>query len=141
MNTAAPQFFVVLYNEAHIFDTLGPFASRVDADAVAADEVKAGFLVKVRDSDGNTLSTQNPAPPPKKLRGFAANPELARTAGRKGGLNVPADKRSFSANRELAKAAGKKGGHAVPAEKRSFAVNPQLAQAAGRKIRSSTDEA
>lgn len=127
-----PPFSLVLFDGEELFSTLGPYETIELAHEASLEEVKHGFRVEIRDSNNIKLASTEPKPKP---RGFAANPELARTAGRKGGLNVPAEKRSFSANRELAKSAGKKGGHSVPAEKRSFAVNPQLAQAAGRKIK------
>lgn len=41
-----------------------------------------------------------------------ANPEKAAAAGRIGGASIPREKRSFAANRELAREAGRKGGQA-----------------------------
>lgn len=49
-----------------------------------------------------------------------------------GGHAVPADKRFFS-NPELARAAGRKGGMSVAKEKRTFSTNRTLAVEAGRK--------
>lgn len=47
----------------------------------------------------------------KKRRGFAAmDPELHRELARRGGRAIPAEKRSFSRDRDLAKEAGRKGG-------------------------------
>jgi general stress protein YciG len=71
---------------------------------------------------------------PKARRGFAAmDPELRRAIARKGGAAVPKEKRSFAANRELASSAGKLGGCNSKPEKRSFSRSPELARRAGRK--------
>jgi general stress protein YciG len=43
-------------------------------------------------------------------RAFSKDRELAASAGRKGGLALPAEKRAFSRNRELAAECGRRGG-------------------------------
>lgn len=50
---------------------------------------------------------------PKSRRGFASmSPERRREISRKGGQSVPAEKRSFSKDPDLARSAGSKGGSA-----------------------------
>jgi hypothetical protein len=53
---------------------------------------------------------------PRKPQGFAAiSPERRREIASMGGKALPPEKRSFSTDRDLAKAAGRKGGLVVPA--------------------------
>lgn len=48
---------------------------------------------------------------PKRKMGFSAmDPEAQRALARKGGASIKPENRAFSRNRELAKAAGKLGG-------------------------------
>lgn len=67
---------------------------------------------------------------PKYKRTFRKNRALAKSAGRKGGANVPAAKRSFC-DRALARRAGCIGGKKSPAKKRPFARSRALAKRAG----------
>jgi general stress protein YciG len=65
------------------------------------------FLSKHHREKGYIMETT------KARRGFAAmSPEKRREIARKGGASVPADKRSFSRSPELAATAGSKGGSA-----------------------------
>jgi excisionase family DNA binding protein len=77
--------------------------------------IRAGKLVR------NAKRLKAPLPPrapePARLNArracpFADDRQLARSAGSKGGTNIPADKRWFSRNPEAARAAGLKGGAA-----------------------------
>jgi general stress protein YciG len=48
---------------------------------------------------------------PKSRRGFAAmDPEKRKAIARRGGASVPAERRSFAQNPDLAVSAGRKGG-------------------------------
>lgn len=67
----------------------------------------------------------------KKRRGFASmKPELQRAIAAKGGAAVVPEKRSFSQDRELARTAGRKGGLNSGG---NFARDPARAAEAGRK--------
>jgi general stress protein YciG len=70
--------------------------------------------------------------PPEK-RAFSRDRELAKRAGRLGGLAMPKAARSFVVNPELAREAGAKGGLAVPKQLRGFSLNRERAREAGRK--------
>jgi general stress protein YciG len=67
---------------------------------------------------------------PKYKRTFRKNRALARSAGAKGGANVPAEKRAFC-DRAKARLAGCKGGKKATANKRSFRRIRGLAKRAG----------
>lgn len=94
------------------------------------EKPKLGFASMTPERQREIASLGGQAIPPYK-RSFYR--ELARAAGRKGGLSVDPKKRSFSQDRKLAVVAGRKGGSSPrPPEKRSFS-NVELAAAAGRK--------
>jgi general stress protein YciG len=64
---------------------------------------------------------------PKARRGFAAmSPEKRREIAKLGGAAVPAERRSFSQAPDLASSAGKKGGHASRGGGRKPASAPSV---------------
>jgi general stress protein YciG len=57
---------------------------------------------------------------PRGKQGFASmSPELRRTISSKGGKSIPAELRAFSRRQELAKEAGRKGGLATSRNRHS----------------------
>lgn len=98
------------------------------------DTVKRGFAA-LSPERRKEIAAMGGRAVPKYKRTFRKNRALARSAGRKGGTNVPPEKRSFC-DRALARAAGCIGGKGAPRKKRAFARIAGLAQRAGSLGRS-----